>query len=263
MKISIVTVSYNSEKTIIDTFESILKQTYRPLQYIVVDGASNDTTMDIIKEYSSKFYNVGIEFIYQSEKDKGISDAFNKGILLANGDVIGLINSDDLLYDGALDCITESYEEGKVIYYGDCIIFSEDETLNQKYLVQPKNNLELLYSKMCLYHPSCFVNKKAYEELGLFDVDLKYCMDRELLLRFFVNGCKFIYIPQPLACYREGGVNQKQYAKNVKEGYDISIKYGVNPVKAYITMYYKLLKNRLWKFIQYIGAEKVFHKKIG
>lgn len=260
MKISIVTVTFNSEKTIQDTFDSVLSQTYRPLQYIVVDGLSTDSTMPIVKGYAERFAKAGIEYIYRSEKDDGISDAFNKGIRQAEGDIIGIINSDDLLAENALEILARAYEDDIFIYYGNCIIFNDSSS--DRYIAKPKTDLERLRWGMGVYHPSCFVKRSAYEQFGLFKTDLKYCMDRELLLRFYVNGAPFKYINESLACYREGGVNQKYYKKNLKEGTRISIDYGMSIPKAYSLMYWKLLKHRIWKLVQVVGAEKYIHKKV-
>lgn len=259
MKFSIVTITFNSEKTLRDTFESILKQTYRPLQYIVVDGLSSDSTLKIIYEYEPIFEQSGIEFIYSSEKDNGISDAFNKGIRRADGDIIGIINSDDILAEDALITIAQTVEENIDVYYGQCIVFQE---LNgTKYIVTPKTDLNRLYTSMVLYHPSCFVRLDAYKRFGYFDDNLKYCMDRELLLRFLDSGCRFKYIDKPLAGYREGGVNQKNYARNAKEGAAISIKYGMHPLKANYLRFWKIIKFNVWRIVQGIGAEGLFHKK--
>ena len=260
MKISIVTITFNSEKTMRDTFESVLSQSYRPLQYIIVDGLSSDSTMSVVEEYADRFAKAGIEYIYHSEKDYGISDAFNKGIQQADGDIIGIINSDDLLADNALEILAREYEDGISIYYGNCIIFNDSSS--DKYIAIPKTDLERLRWSMGLYHPACFVKRTAYEQFGVFKTDLKYCMDRELLLRFYVNGASFKYIDAPLACYREGGVNQKYYKKNLKEGTRISVEYGMSAPKAYSLMYWKSLKQKIWRLIQAVGAEKFIHKKV-
>ena len=260
MKISIITITYNSEKTVKDTLESVLQQSYRPLQYIMVDGLSTDRTIEIIKEYEPRFLDQGIEFSFKSEKDKGISDAFNKGIARADGDLIGIINSDDMLCDEALQVLAKNYNEEISVYYGDCIIFKDENS--DKYVGKPKTDLERLKWTMGLYHPACFVRHQAYEKYGVFSNDLKYCMDRELLLRFYINGCVFKYIETPLAYYREGGVNQTNYRKNLKEGTKISIDYGMNPVKAYTLMIWKYLKQLIWRVVQIIGAEKLIHKKV-
>ncbi len=260
MKISIVTVTFNAEKTVRETFESVLNQSYRPLQYIVIDGLSTDSTMDIVREYETRFLEAGIEFLYISEKDKGISDAFNKGIKHADGDIIGIINADDLLYEEALNIIADEYEEDVSVYYGDCVVFSESG--GDRFAAKPKTDLDRLKWTMGIYHPACFVTKKAYSQFGLYDPDLRYCMDRELLLRFYMNGCRFKYINKLLACYREGGVNQKYYQQNLREGTEISIKYGMNRPKAYAFMTWKTIKHMTWRLIQTVGAEKYIHKKV-
>lgn len=258
MKISIITVSFNSEKTIKDTFESILKQSYRPLQYIVIDGGSTDSTLAIIKKYLPVFKDNDIDFSYVSEKDQGISDAFNKGIKRTNGEIIGIINSDDKLTENSLSILEEYIDDHTEVYYGQCYIFGKE---NQRYLVMPKHNLDLLRWEMCLYHPSCFISKTAYEQFGDYDIELKYCMDRELFLRYFVNGCNFKYIDKPLAEYREGGVNQKYYYNNLKEGYRITVKYGKSKLAAALSFLWKFIRYKIWIIVQRMGGEKFFHKK--
>ena len=111
LKISIITISFNSSKTIRNTIESVLHQAYRPLQYVIVDGLSTDDTVDIIKEYKQQFDDAGIELSYKSEKDNGISDGFNKGIERSDGDIIGIINSDDILCEEALDVLSKEMNE--------------------------------------------------------------------------------------------------------------------------------------------------------
>ena len=260
MKISIITITYNSCKTVKDTFDSVLLQDYRPLQYMVVDGCSTDGTLEIISEYKRKFEDVGIEFSYISEPDKGISDAFNKGIKNTDGELIGIINSDDMIYEGALNILAGKYNSNTDIYYGQCVIFNDNN--EDKYIAFPKDDPARLKVAMMLYHPACFVRRSAYETNGLFDIDLKYCMDREFLLRCFVNNCTFLKIDSPLAFYREGGVNQKYYKKNLLEGTKISISYGMNPIKAYTIMALKYVKSGVWFTVKRIGAERLFHKKV-
>lgn len=170
----------------------------------------------------------GIEVTYISEKDNGISDAFNKGILLATGDIIGIINSDDKLAKNALSVLAENYEENFGVYCGDCITFSNQNKTG--FVVKPDSNFENLKKNMTVYHPSTFVSKKVYQKYGQFDVNIKYCMDRELLLRFLVNGVKFKYVEAPLAWYREGGTNQKNFIKTLDENENISTRYGTTIV---------------------------------
>src|SRR5690242_18447201 len=121
-KISIVTVCFNSAKTIADTIESVLNQDYKPHEYILVDGASTDRTVQIIKTYEDVFRERGISYLYISEPDRGIYDAMNKGIAMATGELIGIVNSDDWYEKDALNLISSRYEStanrSKTVFYG-------------------------------------------------------------------------------------------------------------------------------------------------
>lgn len=260
-RLSIITITFNSEKTVEETFKSVLCQKHRPLQYVVVDGLSTDGTVGLIRKYEPEFKSEGIEFSFVSEKDKGISDAFNKGIGLADGDLIGIINSDDKLCGYAAEVLQEAYDINVDVYYGKCIVFNNGN--DKQYIVEPKDNLRLLYKCMPLCHPAVFVKKDAYKKYGLFDIELRYCMDRELLLRFFDAGARFLHIDRELAYYREGGVNQVNYKKTLKEEAIVSVMYGMNPVRAEIFRHYKYLRFLAWRFIQKTGCEKFIHKPYG
>lgn len=262
IKFSIVTITFNSERTLKDTIESILVQNYRPIQYIIQDGDSTDATLSIVDSYRDKFIENKIELIVDSGKDKGISDAFNKGISKADGDIIGIINSDDKLFDSALERISEEYKKSADVYYGDCIIFN-NRNPNQ-YIAVPNfsKRHDLLNIEMALFHPSCFISRKAYEQYGLYDTDIKLCMDRELLLRIYRAGGEFIYIHKPLAYYREGGANQRDYEECVRENMEISLKYGMNPMMVKIRKKYLELHDKIWRIIQHLGLEQVFHKQL-
>lgn len=262
MKISIITVAFNSEKTIEETMISVLKQTYRPLQYIIIDGQSVDGTLDLIKKYEDRFKNKGIEFEYISEKDYGISNAFNKGISLVSGEIIGIINSDDKLCDDSLKILSNEYKREIDIYYGQCVIFNDDSA--REYIATPNasRNLNLLDKGMALFHPSTFITKRVYEKYGGYDEKLKYCMDRELLLKLKKMGCNFKYIDHPLAYYREGGTNQVNYKKCSRENMEISIRYNTPYYVAWLNKQYYVIHDYLWKVIKTLGLERLFHKEI-
>ncbi|MGN0552817.1 MAG: glycosyltransferase family 2 protein [Oscillospiraceae bacterium] len=262
IKISMVTVTFNSERTLSDTLDSVLGQTHRPLEYIIVDGGSSDRTMEIVSSYKSRFESAGIEYRYHSEKDNGISDAFNKGIRQASGEIVGMINSDDMLEKGALDTVAEKYSPDTGVYYGNCIIFNDNSS--DKYIAVPKFSMDetLLRKRMPIYHPATFILKKTYDEYGLYDTELKYCMDREWMLRTYTQGVKFLYIDSVLAWYREGGTNQINHSKTLKENRLISVKYGMNPIEAGIRTVTTVIHDMLWKIIQKVGLEKLFHKKV-
>lgn len=219
-KISIITITYNSEKTLEDTIKSVIAQDYENLEYIIIDGGSKDKTLEIVGKYQ--------EYIsyFVSEPDRGICDAFNKGILAATGDIIGIINSDDLLYPGALSEVARAYHSGIDIIYGKGKRLFPDGRM-EDYLPR---ELSFLKYGMALVHPSTFVTKSAYMKYGAFDLRYKGCMDRELLLRMKTQGAKFTYVDAYLSIYRMGGFSDNNYQKVVaKERDEISIQYGASP----------------------------------
>lgn len=233
MKISIITITYNSEATLEDTIKSVIAQDYPELEYIIVDGLSQDGTMDIVRKYAD---NISIVI---SEKDKGISDAFNKGIRAATGDVIGIINSDDMLMPGALQAVAAQMKEDTDVIYGKAYRLYEDGS-TREYLPR---DLKIFTYKMPLVHPATFVRKAAYERYGYFNVDYRYCMDRAVLYQMYRGGAKFQYIDEFLAYYRMGGTSENQYWNGtLKEGEQISIDFGMYPIKAKLITVYKKLR---------------------
>lgn len=224
MKISIITITYNSEDTLEDTIKSVISQGYEDLEYIIVDGGSTDGTLDIIKKYEKSITK------WISEPDRGISDAFNKGIRMSEGELIGIINSDDMLMEGALKKIGENIEPDTGVFFGHGIrVYQNGRT--KPYLADP--DISRLNCDMSFVHPATFVKKEAYETVGMFDVDLKMVMDRELLLRMLRGGVKFQFFDGFLAYYRMGGVSDKNFLKLVvPESERISIKYGMPKWKA-------------------------------
>ncbi|WHY61511.1 glycosyltransferase family 2 protein [Cytobacillus firmus] len=227
MKISIITASFNSEKTIEETIKSVISQNEgNVIEYILIDGGSSDRTMEIVEKYKKHFAKV------ISEKDRGISDAFNKGISLATGDIIGLINSDDILYEGAIEQLINNFETGIDIYYGDKIVVDKVIT-SRSY--QKANKLENIKYSLPFCHQSCFISKKCYEKFGLYSTKFKYCMDFDLILKMYKGKAKFKYIPYPLCEFSFGGASDSY--KTLREVFKISIDYGLPKINA---MYYFL-----------------------
>ena len=182
MKISVITPCYNSEKSIARTIESIIMQDYDDVEYIVIDGASQDKTIEIVKSYENKFKN-GINII--SEKDNGIYDAMNKGINLASGDIVAIINSDDYYEKDAFSNIIKEYESvGEndrkyMILYGAVRLINND--VEQSIILYNHNNLP----NQMILHQGCFVTKALYKDKGGFDLDYKYSSDYDFMLRMF------------------------------------------------------------------------------
>lgn len=246
MKISIITITYNSEATLEDTIKSVISQGYSDLEYIIVDGLSQDGTMDIVQKYQNNIQ------VVISEKDKGISDAFNKGINAATGDIIGIINSDDMLTPNALNKLAEQIDADTDVAYGKAYRLYSDGSVRD-YLPR---DLKIFTYKMPLVHPATFVRKSAYEKHGVFNVDYHYCMDRAVLYKMYQGGAKFQYIDEYLAYYRMGGMSENHYWDGtLKEGEKISVDFGMNPVKARLITWYKKIR-----YIVVVIAQKIRRK---
>lgn len=230
LKISIITICYNAENGIQKTIESIYRQGYRNLEYIVIDGGSTDWTKQIAESNEERFKEKGIEFIFVSEPDRGISDAFNKGIKMATGDIIGLINAGDGLCDNILQMVAEKFDRQTDVLFGNCIW--EDAESDLTYIRKPDQNLEKLKNKMSLIHPSVFVRKKVYDEVGLFDLSYKCAMDHDILLRMYLAGCRFKYLNAELTVFSAGGISDSNYQLSFEEEERIIINAGMSPVSA-------------------------------
>ncbi len=214
MKVSIITVCFNSELTISDTIKSVLNQTYSDIEYIVLDGQSTDGTLNILNDYKEKIS------ILKSEKDNGMYDAINKGIKMASGDLIAILNSDDVYKDPNVisDVVSLIQKENTDACYGDLVYVKRD---NLSKLVR--------YWKSGFYkegdfkfgwmppHPSFFVKKECYERFGLFNLDVVSAADYELMLRFIhVNRIKLSYLERVLVKMRDGGSSNASFANRLR-----------------------------------------------
>ena len=205
MKISIITVSFNSAQTICDSIDSVLSQNYENIEYIIIDGESTDGTIDLINGYDDRVS----KFI--SEPDTGIYDAMNKGISLATGDIVGILNSDDFYIDEFVieKVIKEFDEQGVDSVYAD-LVFVNPKNLEKTvrhYDSSQFNPSRFAYGWMPA-HPTFFVKKKAYDKYGVFRTDLKIGADFDILVRFlYTHGISYSYIQEVLVKMRVGGVS--------------------------------------------------------
>ncbi|MCD7862793.1 MAG: glycosyltransferase, partial [Lachnospiraceae bacterium] len=156
-KISIITISYNSERTIEKTMKSVLEQSYRPLEYVLVDGNSKDDTIRLIESYIPQFEKAGIEVVFHSEPDKGISDAFNKGINRATGDIIGITNTDDAILPDTLQYVADNFPTDVDVFYGN--ILWEDTVRNINYVRKSSADLSDLKFKLKALHPAVYIRE--------------------------------------------------------------------------------------------------------
>ena len=209
MLISIVTVSYNSENTIGKTIESVLNQSYPDVEYLIIDGASKDNTVQIAKSYEEKFREKGYAFRIISEPDKGIYDAMNKGIRNATGEIVGIINSDDWYEPNALQTVAQTYrQEPFDMFYADLNLVKDNGTIIVK-----RSKMARFVSTRDWNHPTTFITKKCYEDVGLYACENIYD-DFELVMRIRHAGKKIVIRNVVLANFRTGGVsNQKSLKK--------------------------------------------------
>jgi len=200
IKISIITPSYNQGEFIEQTIQSVLNQTYKNIEYILVDGGSSDNTMDIVNQYSDRI-NIVI-----SEKDKGQSDAINKGFKLATGELVGWINSDDLLYSDCVEKIVELYHrypDGSIYYSATLDHIDRDGKLLFKSTRIIPNRNYLLNTDYIVIQQSSFYNRHLVKQIGYIDESIYYCMDLDLWLRLLnENDRIYSYQSHALAAFR-------------------------------------------------------------
>lgn len=216
IRVSIITVVRNGVMTIEQTIQSVLQQTYKNIEYIIIDGASTDGTQEIIKQYEKCIA------YYISEPDGGIYDAMNKGIRQATGEIIGIINSDDWYERDAVEKIVEVFckEDVEVVHGNMNIIGAEGDKWVRKAGV-----MEELWYHMAILHPTVFVKKNVYKQYGVFDTEYKIVADYELMLRLYTNNVKFIYLNNLIANFRTSGISHKQSAETRKEVLEVVNKY--------------------------------------
>ncbi|MGR5146669.1 glycosyltransferase family 2 protein [Photobacterium alginatilyticum] len=228
MKVSIITVCYNSEKTIEDTFKSVQKQTYQNIEYIVIDGLSKDSTNQIIENYADTID------VHLSEKDDGLYDAMNKGIQLATGDVIGVLNSDDILAsDRTIEDVVNAFNGADGVF-GDVGFYDENDFSNKKRHYSSKGFKKSKFARgMMPAHPSFYVSRKCYEDAGLYRTDYKIASDFDMTLRIFsLPNTSFNYIENEIVKMRLGGVSTSGLKSNILLNREILDSCNNNGVKA-------------------------------
>lgn len=217
VKISIITVSLDAVRTIEQTIQSVINQSYKDIEYIIIDGGSTDGTVDIIKKYESKINH------WISEPDAGISDAFNKGVKLAKGDYINFQGADDYLWDNdVIEKIVDGIRPKKDELVCGRIARIEEVHSDKVLWVSSGKKFrksDLLFH-MALPHQALFMHKRFFEKYGLFDVNLVYSMDYELLLRAYKNFPDVIMKDIMVSAWRAGGIGQGKTLKIFAE-YDI------------------------------------------
>ncbi len=221
--ISIITVVYNGEKYLEETIQSIISQTYDNVEYIIIDGGSTDGTVDIIKKYED-----AIDY-WVSEKDKGIYDAMNKGIILAQGDIIGLLNADDIYHPFALSAILNTYLYQKIdaVFYGIAKFVINNEVIKS---IEKDFDIDRILRGFGFLHTTCFVPRSLYQSIGLFDTSYKIAGDTDFLLRCYLNKTPFVKA-QNITYMRLGGVSDRMMLNANREFLEQIKKYHLKSVR--------------------------------
>lgn len=216
MKISVITVVYNNKETIQDAINSVLSQEYDDLEYIIVDGASTDGTIEVINEAVRAYSKRDIKFV--SEKDNGIYDAMNKGIGLATGDMIGILNSDDFYINKNVisTVVSEFITKNVDSVFADLVyVHAYDlDKIVRHYSSAGFHPKKMVYGWMPA-HPAFFVKREVYERYGLYKTDYQIAADYELIVRFLVkNKVSYSYIPKVFVKMRTGGASTRNLKSN-------------------------------------------------
>ncbi len=246
MKISIITATYNSAATVGDTLDCVRQQQYPDIEHIIVDGRSSDRTLEIVSGYRHVAKII-------SEKDKGIYDAMNKGIGMATGDVVGILNSDDTYTDGqVLSDVAKAFEDPKVMtVYADLQYVHPDQPdkVIRTWKTGPFSKKNFYYGWMPP-HPTFFVRKSVYDRAGIFDLSLRSAADYELMLRVLLkHGLSACYIPRVIVKMRAGGMSNASLWNRLRANKEDRLAWKLNGLEPYFfTLYIKPLR-KIHQFI--------------
>ena len=248
MKVSIITSCYNREATIRGAIESVLGQDYPDIEYIVVDGASKDGSMAIINEYRDRIAKV------VSEPDHGMYEAINKGIRMSTGDIIGLVHSDDFLYDKhTVSAIVEEFEKTKADFvYGDGIFVNPEDT--NKIVRNWRSGAYHRWKVRCGWlplHPTCYIRRDVMMREGLYDESYKIAADSDLLVRYLYKAnLKVAYLRRKIVRMRMGGLSTDSAKRKAMWNEDIRL-YTAHGFWAFPTKIMKMM----WKVPQFVEAK--------
>ena len=248
MKVSIITSCYNREATVCGAIESVLAQDCPDIEYIVVDGASRDGSMEVVRKYQDKIARV------ISEPDHGMYEAINKGIRMATGDVIGLVHSDDFLYDEHVisDVVKEFERTGADFVYGDGIFVDAEDT--KRVVRNWKGGSYSRWKVKCGWlplHPTCYIRRDVMLREGLYNESYKIAADTDLLVRYLYKAdLKVSYLKRKIVRMRMGGLSTDSAKRRMMWDEDIRVyrSHGFRPVLT------KLMK-MMWKVPQFVKAK--------
>ena len=240
--VSIITVVYNGEKYLEQTIQSVINQTYKHIEYIIIDGGSTDGTLNIIKQYQEHIS------YWVSEPDKGLYDAMNKGISIAKGELIGMINSDDWYELNAVEIMVEAYKNNptKSIFHADR--YDIDNNGNKTIKKFHPSAFKFKYYGMTYNHPSMFVTKEEYKK-HLYNTELRSLSDNQFVMETFLRDRElFYYLDKAIVNYRLDGISTNlQLFEKLKEGYIVRQEAGMNFYENIFSYFLRLIGLTVFK----------------
>lgn len=247
LKISIITITYNSASTVEETIKSVASQDFPDIEYIIVDGLSKDRTLEVVNRYSNHISKM------VSEKDNGLYDALNKGIGLATGDVVGMLHSDDLYADNnVISRVAQKFASDPSIeaVYADLVFVDRDNPDKILRTWRAGEYTEDAFKEGWMPpHPTFFVKKSVYDRFGGFNLDLKLSADYELMLRFIhKHKVKVAYLPETIVKMRMGGISNTSFFVKLKANLEDKKAWKLNNLKPGL---FTTLKKPLKKLFQY------------
>lgn len=247
MKVSIITITYNSAATLEDTIKSVVSQDFPDIEYIIVDGLSKDSTLSIVNRYSPYIAKV------VSEKDKGLYDALNKGIRLATGEVVGMLHSDDLYADNnVISKVAQQFAADPSVeaLYADMVFVDRNDSGKVLRTWKAGAYEEDAFKKGWMPpHPTFFVRKSVYDRFGGFNLDLKLSADYELMLRLIhKHKIKIAYLPETIVKMRMGGLSNHSFFVKLKANIEDKMAWKINDLKPGM---FTTLRKPLKKLFQY------------
>ena len=246
LRVSIITVSYNNVGTIADTINSVLSQSYANIEYIIIDGASSDGTTELVTSFGQRIS----KFI--SAPDTGMYDALNKGIGLATGDIVGILNSDDFFYDNnVIEKVVSAFDESDIdAVFGDVQFVDPVKTSKiVRYYSSKKFNSSRFRFGYMPAHPSFYVRRELFEKIGYYKTDYKIAADFELVIRFlFINKVKYKYLEMPFISMRMGGLSNKTISSNYILNKEIARACKENGIKTNFIFIYSKYFTKIFEF---------------
>lgn len=257
MKITVITPTFNSEKTISENVNSVLSQSYRNFEHIIIDNCSEDSTLEIISELY-KENNCTDKLIIISEKDEGISDAFNKGIKNSSGDIITILNGDDkYFYNGVFADVVKTFNNNEVLFVHGNILFQDEKfgsNLRRPLLCDVK-------VAMPFNHPTMFLRKEIFDKIGYFDTSYRYSMDFEFICRiskaFELSKISFYLKSQPMVVMNAGGASWNNEIESIKETKRALKTHNLWDIKSFHHNFLRILRTYLKKLLNIIGLSSV------